>query len=512
MSEYNSDSHGELSISLLSEEARSRQVSNHTKAKVLFDAYNAGEAWAIAEFRDNHPQGKDPDFTPTLLQARMMVSGSTTQVRRLSLEKLKKEAKELLKHAKAGNSEALMRFEQHPRVDRLIEFKLADAQLVIARENGLPSWPKLKTHIELMNSASTYINNKAGSIRNSPDNDLKTVHVRCGCDIKHALEVCGFNGDFLEVSNPFMQGPVTDFDPLDEFVDVRSQFISNAYAEGAPDGRIEGTPQEIRDTEIALRSLAKNYQRIVLWFEHDPYDQVCLSYVLAHIANQDVCNTTIECVQINSFPGVKKFIGIGQLSQTPEAILVLWQNRLPITSAMIALGARYWQAFISNEPTELWLISQENHQALPYMQASFKRVLKELPWLGNGLSLTEQLSLDIISTHGPLRAGGVFNLLMTESEPLPFLGDIMMLSALRELWGGENPAIEIISCDKTRPVMGQRELTVTLIGKQLLNNKAHWVKLNTGRAGFEKWIGGVVAKPDKKNWYWSPTDKKPVYV
>jgi ankyrin repeat protein/uncharacterized glyoxalase superfamily protein PhnB len=77
---------------------------------------------------------------------------------RPSLEQLKKQAKDLLKSCESGDPEALQRIkESHPRFIgepdtkiRGTEFSLSDAQLVVAREYGFESWPKLKTHVEAL--------------------------------------------------------------------------------------------------------------------------------------------------------------------------------------------------------------------------------------------------------------------------------------------------------------------------------------------------------------------------
>lgn len=69
----------------------------------------------------------------------------------------KREAKELLAAWRAGKPEALERVRhRHPRFSSVEsggasaapEFKLADAQLVLAREYGFASWPELKHRIE----------------------------------------------------------------------------------------------------------------------------------------------------------------------------------------------------------------------------------------------------------------------------------------------------------------------------------------------------------------------------
>jgi hypothetical protein len=63
---------------------------------------------------------------------------------RPSLEFEHKEAKSLLRRLKAGDNEALERArEQHPGIKAPSAIRLADAQLVIAREYGFASWPRL---------------------------------------------------------------------------------------------------------------------------------------------------------------------------------------------------------------------------------------------------------------------------------------------------------------------------------------------------------------------------------
>lgn len=67
------------------------------------------------------------------------------------LEQQKKQARELLNAARAGDAEALQRVRSHhPRAAAVdpLALSLADAQLVLAREYGFPSWPRLKSHIE----------------------------------------------------------------------------------------------------------------------------------------------------------------------------------------------------------------------------------------------------------------------------------------------------------------------------------------------------------------------------
>jgi hypothetical protein len=63
-----------------------------------------------------------------------------------NLDQLKRQAKDLLKALRAGDPQALLRIEQY-LPNRSAAAALSDTQLVIAREYGFASWPKLRRHV-----------------------------------------------------------------------------------------------------------------------------------------------------------------------------------------------------------------------------------------------------------------------------------------------------------------------------------------------------------------------------
>jgi ankyrin repeat protein len=67
---------------------------------------------------------------------------------RPSLEQLRKQAKDLLRDARAGDASALARITETGRSTTGARITLADAQCAIAREYGFSSWPKLVRHVE----------------------------------------------------------------------------------------------------------------------------------------------------------------------------------------------------------------------------------------------------------------------------------------------------------------------------------------------------------------------------
>lgn len=116
--------------------------------------------------------------------------------------------------------------------------------------------------------------------------------------------------------------------------------------------------------------------------------------------------------------------------------------------------------------------------------AALLRQLQELPWLRDGLSLTERLSLQILADFGQVACARVFAELMAKREPLPYLGDMMFYALLRPLIEGPQPLIVGSDPHLDWP---QRSLTLTALGRAVLAGQAYW----PDHSGAERWIGGV---------------------
>ena len=75
----------------------------------------------------------------------MSPSGSLPN--RPSLEQLRKQAKDLLRHARAGDAGAIARLAAVKLAAHEAQINLAQAQFAVAREYGFDSWPKLVRHV-----------------------------------------------------------------------------------------------------------------------------------------------------------------------------------------------------------------------------------------------------------------------------------------------------------------------------------------------------------------------------
>lgn len=419
--------------------------------------------------------------------------------RPLDLEGQRQRARDLQRAVLAGEPDALARLRaHHPRAAGLSDESLAaihlqpdDAQLVIARELGLGSWPALVAHAGRLTEARRTL---AGP-PTAPDADRPTLHVRCGSDIRDGLRAAGFAGDFLEVSDPVCQGPV----PADgDLRAVRARFVAEAY--GLP-------PAEARrrlDAEAeGLASAADGYDRVVLWFEHDSYDQLILARVLAHFA-ANARPPRLELICIDRFPLVDRFIGLGQLS--PVELRSLWSTRTPVLDTQLALGTEVWAALRAPDPSALHAIATAGTPELPTMAGALHRHLQELPWTTDGLALTERLALTALRPE-PDTAGRVFGVLTRETEPLPFLGDLMLWAVIAAMNRAERPPFAVDPATALEP-WPHRRLVLTYDGHDVLDRRVDWLACRPP----ERWVGGVAIRRDAESWRWSPDREAPVPV
>ena len=417
---------------------------------------------------------------------------------RLNLEQQKKRAKELRDGVRAGDGDAIARMMRHhpaaggvaaAEVPRRFP-RLADAQLAIARELGLPSWPRLKAHIEGLERARRAIADKHAP----PDAEAPTLHVRCGSDIQASLSDAGYIGEFLELSDPLVIGPLP---AGDDFVRVRSRFIGDVFGLDAADVEADYRRKLARLDAVA-RAPA---HRIVLWFEHDSYDQLILARVLAALAAAPPRRrAAVELICIDAFPAVQPFIGLGQLDAI--ALRLLWESRTRVTPAQLRLGVAAWNALRAPDPSPLFAIAAGGTPELPVMARALNRHLQELPWTGDGLSLTQRLVLQVLAS-GP-RGGRPLFAAVQALDPLPYLGDSILYAILADMARAATPPFTSDGDARDLDDWAARTLTINDAGRALLDGERDWRTCGPR----ERWVGGVRVIPSSSA-RWPSSQKAP---
>jgi hypothetical protein len=416
---------------------------------------------------------------------------------RLDFEQQRKRAKDLLNAARMGEPEALGRFKSPPR--------LAEAQHLIALELRFDNWTALKRHIGVMarEREALRLQTALPPDASSPiDADLRTLHIRCGGDIEEPLRAAGFRGDFYEHNYPYLIGPVREgLGCLEE----RARFLVAAYADlHNPPLRYGDALHGLQHNEQELHNSA-DYERVVIWSEHDCFDQLTLTRLLGHYATHPRPKR-LELINIGDFPGAARFIGLGQLP--PEALRLLWTQRKSATPAALKLGLKAWRALVDPDPCDLAAIMRGGTPALPFLADALHRHLRELPSTLNGLSFTEEMALQVLAEEDTslIRLIGrqVFQL-----DPLPGQGDSNVRYRALSMEGASAHVFErrpgVDSNGEARPPWTD-VLTITDLGRAVLKGDVDFMSLRPPN----RWVGGVQIGTGMPDWRWGEQMKDAV--
>ena len=197
------------------------------------------------------------------------------------------------------------------------------------------------------------------------------------------------------------EGPVRAGLSLEELSKERAAFIA-----GAGWGPADKVLEDFQARDAAFRR-AGEHDEIVLWFEHDLYDQLQLIQVLDGLADLRGPPVSLVCEA--------EYLG----AMAPERAAELFALRNPLTRRHLQEAQAAWKAFRSPTPEDLQKLKITAHR---FLAAALRRHLEELPWTTDGLSLLERRVLQALQ-GGPLPFGELFR--AVEEDPA-FLGDAVL--------------------------------------------------------------------------------------
>ena len=418
---------------------------------------------------------------------------------RLNFEQQRKRAKELLKAARAGEPKALARFKSPPR--------LTEAQYLIAQELRFDNWASLKRHIAAMTWEREASQAQAALPFDVPsliDGDMRTLHVRCGGDIKEPLQAAGFRGDFYEHNYPYLIGPVREGPGC---LEERARFLCDSYADlHDPPLQYEALLQGLEHDEQRLHESA-DYERVVIWSEFDCYDQLALVRLLAHYTINRRPKR-LELINIGEFPGAARFIGLGQLP--PEALRLLWASRKQATSIQLKLGLDAWRALVNPDPRPLAAIMRNGTSELPLLAKALHRHLRELPSSVNGLSFTEEMVLQVLD-EGEINLSRLIGRQAFELDPLPGQGDFNVRIRVLSMEGASSRVFERqlgAGPDSKARQPWTDTLKITDLGRAVLKGTVDFMSLRPPN----RWVGGVQIGAGMPAWRWNEKKGDAVYL
>ena len=303
------------------------------------------------------------------------------------------------------------------------------------------------------------------------------LHVANGTATTDLIQAAGIPGRVSIWADPLYEGPVPGGLSDLELLDERARYLAGPVATSYSD-EVKGL-QRWRDEVDTVAS----YDELVLWYEHDLFDQLNLIQLLSWLKSRLPPTSTVSLVEIGSFPGRPAFKGLGEL--TPPDIASLLETRQPVSNERYELAARAWTAFRQSTPEAVDELRQQDNNAMPFLSAALKRFLQEYPWATDGLSRCERRLLTIAAS-GPVDLRTVF-VPMHEGETAYYITDLSFLGLLRDFSRCTPPLISVADIPIDADRIPNGTLTITDFGRAILNGAVDRV----AAYGIDRWLGGV---------------------
>jgi hypothetical protein len=314
----------------------------------------------------------------------------------------------------------------------------------------------------------------------------RLLHVTNGDAAAGVLREAGLSGEVSVTADVLHEGPAPGGLPPERWRKVRARYLAEC---GYDD--YESSLATLTRWDRALEDY-RAYDEIVLWFEHDLFDQLLLIRVLDGFAGRNLGTTEISLISIGEHPGVSPFHGLGQLS--PQQMASLLDRRQRVNEGQKLLARDAWRAFCAPDPAGLQALLRRDLSPLPYLAGALRRHLEEFPSVFNGLSRSEWQALAALAA-GAASFDELFRATQRMEERV-FMGDSSFLRVLRELAAPPLPLLDL----EPAPSGSLRALRVqlTATGRQVLEGAADWVRIR----GIDRWLGGVHLAGREAAWRW----------
>ena len=262
---------------------------------------------------------------------------------------------------------------------------------------------------------------------------------------------------------------------------------------------------ELAKADAGFDDGADNADELVLWYEHDLFDQLALTRLLARFGRRPR-KAQVTMVSIDRHPEIPDFLGLGQLE--PHQLAALWPRRTPIARDALEEAAAAWVAISAPEPRAIGFVAKRV-KALPFLAHALERHLEELPDTGTGLSRTERQVLAAVA-RGVESAGALMKELHTMDPRYP-VTDLALVATLRTFAAYELITLPAALAGSGKPAWPDKGgdvtgIAATAAAKDLLAGKTDRVTT----FGIDAWRGGIRLAGRGPVWRWEQGERRAV--
>jgi len=300
----------------------------------------------------------------------------------------------------------------------------------------------------------------------------KILHIVSGTTVTDVMKQAKLSGDFLAWDDFLHEGPAPKAFSLQQLSKIRAYFMDKqGYSQ------LDEIFKKFEERNTLLER-HQEYDKVILWFEQDLYDQLQLLQVLSWFKEHLSQNVTLSLILTDKYFKGYSFHELRQLLLYEQAI----------QQEQLGLAQKAWSAFCAPTPMAWFRLLSEPTSALPFLKASVKRLLEEYPNTKNGLSRTAHQALLSIS-HGKTEPKEIF-IHSQKYEDKQFMADVIFWKILDDF------------IEYKLIIKKSNNLYITDLGKDVLNGKKNWITIKN----IDYWIGGVHLSDDNL-WCWNIKEK-----
>ena len=312
---------------------------------------------------------------------------------------------------------------------------------------------------------------------------MSRLHITNGSAIIPLIREAGISGRIVPWDDVLHEGPVPAGLNVAAMRHVRAEFIA-----GGVDS-FDAVMRSFTARDAVLDDL-DGVDEIVLWLEHDLYDQLQLVQILERLATDR--GPVVTAVPDDDYLG----------TQPAARFAGLFAARRQITSAQRLAAHDAWDAFRSADPRAI-LAVLPRVTVLPHLGPALQRHLQQFPSIDDGLSRTERQALEAIAAGHSL-VKRVYVAANHEREDAVFMGDLAFLFHIRALADSPRPLIASAAGHPPLTLMDASALdevvALTDDGWRVLDGRADRVAL----CGIDRWLGGVHLTGHGPVWRYDP--------
>ena len=295
------------------------------------------------------------------------------------------------------------------------------------------------------------------------------------------MRAAGVPGEYLPWRDVLHEGPVPAGLSLQALSAVRSQYIA-----GLKWGEYARVREGFSERDRCLESFTE-FDKIVLWFEHDLYDQLQLVQILDwfFLNSNEVTYLSLICTE--------KYLG----RLNPEQMAGMVRYEKPVVLNQLQLANRAWCAFRSDTPMAWWALLGEDTSALPFLHGAVLRQLQEYPDFYSGLSRTAFNALSALEDK-EMTTAKLFGVCQMKEQRI-FMGDLSFWGVLQSMMTS-TPALLEASNEQilSDAVSSDQSVWITDAGRAVLSGALNFMALQP----LDRWIGGVHLNAENI-WCWN---------